>query len=56
MKLAFARSGARDRRALQSVASFYAKGLILVEHPEMDGLNKEIKRRRGLRHRLSILH
>jgi hypothetical protein len=56
MKLAFARSGARDRRALQSVASFYAKGLILVEHPEMVGLNKEIKQRRRFGYRLSILH
>jgi len=44
MKLAFARTGTRHRRALRNLASFYAKGLILVEQMEKNGLNKEIRR------------
>jgi hypothetical protein len=42
MKLAFERTGARHRRALPGSASFSAKRLILVEHSEKNGLNKEI--------------
>jgi len=45
MKLAFARTGTRHRRALRNEASFYAKRLILVEQMEKNGLNKEIRRR-----------
>jgi hypothetical protein len=41
--------GARCRRASQSLASFYAKRLNLVEQPEMIGLNKEIRRRHRFR-------
>src|SRR5689334_15054644 len=36
--------GARRRHALWSSASFYGNGLILVEHLEKNGLNKEIRR------------
>jgi hypothetical protein len=43
MKLAFARSGARHRRALPNETSFYAKRLILVEQLEKNGINKEIR-------------
>src|SRR5882757_1299580 len=43
MKLAFAPTGTRHRRALRNLASFYAKGLILVEQMEKNGLNKEIR-------------
>jgi hypothetical protein len=45
MKPAFERTGARHRRAFRSLASFYAKRLILVEQMEKNGLNKEIRRR-----------
>jgi len=44
MKLAFARTGAPHRHALWNVASFSAKRLSLVEQPQMNGLNKELKR------------
>jgi len=45
MKLAFAPTGTRHRRALRNEASFYANRLILVEQMEKNGLNKEIRRR-----------
>jgi hypothetical protein len=44
MKLAFARTGAPHRHAHWNVASFSAKRLSLVEQPQMNGLNKELKR------------
>ena len=40
--------GARRRHAFQSVASFYAKRLILVEQLEKNALNKEIRRSFGI--------
>jgi hypothetical protein len=44
MKLAFARTGAPHRHAFWNLASFSAKRLSLVEQPQMNGLNKELKR------------
>jgi hypothetical protein len=46
MEQAFERTGARLPHAFQNVASFSAKGLILVEQLEKNGLNKEISRPR----------
>jgi hypothetical protein len=48
MKLAFARSGTRHRRALRNEASFYAKRLILVAQMEKNGINKEIRRQKWI--------
>jgi hypothetical protein len=48
MEPAFARSGTQLWRARQTSASFSAKRLILVEYPQMNGLNKEIRRRQGI--------
>jgi hypothetical protein len=42
MKQAFERTSARLQRAFQSLASLYAKRLILIEQLEKNGLNKEI--------------
>jgi hypothetical protein len=53
MKLAFARIGARHRRAFWDLASFSAKGLSLVEQLKMNGLNKEIRRPHPVRQRFS---
>src|SRR5579864_4884988 len=44
MKLAFVRTGAPHRHAHRNAASFSAKRLSLVEQPQMNGLNKELKR------------
>jgi hypothetical protein len=44
MKLAFARTGAPHRHAHWNGVSFSAKRLSLVEQPQMNGLNKELKR------------
>jgi len=49
MKQAFERTGARPRHAFRSLASFYAKRLILVEQLQKNGLNKEIRRPDGIR-------
>src|SRR5450759_1656464 len=49
MKQALGRTGARLRHAFQSVASFSAKRLILVEQLEKNGLNKEIRRPHGIK-------
>jgi hypothetical protein len=43
MKQAFERTGARLGRAFQSLASFYAKRLILIEQLEKKAPNKEIR-------------
>src|ERR1700722_15520981 len=48
MKQAFEPTGARLRRAFRSLASFYAKRLILVEQLEKNALNKEIRRSLGI--------
>jgi hypothetical protein len=48
MKQAFEPTGARLRDAFRSLASFYAKRLILVEQLEKNSLNKEIRRSRGI--------
>jgi len=42
MKQAFERKGARFRHAFQSLASFYAKRLILIEQLEKNAINKQI--------------
>jgi hypothetical protein len=55
MKLAFARSGTRHRRALRNEASFYAKRLILVAQMEKNGINKEINGLNGFCRRFSTV-
>jgi hypothetical protein len=48
MKQAFEPTGVRLRDAFRSLASFYAKRLILVEQLEKNALNKEIRRSYGI--------